>query len=63
LGIEDIPEYDPAEDPTRNGSDNSWNYHAPSMKDFEKTYKERISKNKKKLEDTKDVCKKKRKIE
>jgi NAD+-dependent protein deacetylase sirtuin 6 len=65
LGIEEIPEYDPAEDPTKHCVDgDTWNVEPAALKEIEKVYKEKTSrKTKSNVKDEKPDGRKKQKIE
>lgn len=65
LGIEEIPEYNESEDPTKHCKEgDTWNMEPTVVKELEKLYKEKTCrKNKNNLKDEKPECKKKQKIE
>jgi NAD+-dependent protein deacetylase sirtuin 6 len=59
LGIEEIPNYDEAEDPTRTSADNFWNIDGAHLKEIEKIYKEKTCRKNKSNEKLEPVEKKK----
>jgi mono-ADP-ribosyltransferase sirtuin 6 len=59
LGIEDIPEYDEAQDPTKTSVDGSWTIDQATVKKLEKLYKEKTSRKNKSEEKLENVEKKK----
>jgi NAD+-dependent protein deacetylase sirtuin 6 len=67
LGIEEIPEYDESDDPTKHcGEGESWNMEAKAIKEVEKLYKERTSRKTKgdvKLEKPEGRKKQKKEVE
>lgn len=63
LGIEEIPEYNEADDPTRNCENGSWNIDSAVIKNLDKTYKEKTSRKQKNHIKLEQVDKKKTKID
>lgn len=59
LGIEDIPEHNEADDPTRNCADESWNIESGVVKDLEKVFKEKTARKQKSNEKLEKIDKKK----
>lgn len=49
LGIEEVPEYDPNDDPTKKESGASWNFDTKALKECEKIFKDKVSSRKKKI--------------
>lgn len=60
LGIEQIPDYDEKEDPTRNTDEQTWNYEPGVVKEIEKVFKEKTSRKKNKSEVKLDEVEKKK---
>lgn len=63
LGIEEIPEYDASEDPTKTSEGDTWNIDLVVMKEVDQVYKEKTSRKKKSDVKFEDVGKKKKVIE
>lgn len=62
LGIEEIPEYNPADDPSKCNAGGGWNFAISKIKDLEKVFKAKVSR-KKKADDLVKIENKKKKVE
>lgn len=60
LGIENVPDYEEAADPTRNSENSSWDIDIKVVKELEMLYKKRVGRKRKTDESLTEVSKKKK---